>query len=399
MGTQNEARRKAEAIMREKVMHLAMDGQISWLQASEMLGISARHMRRLRATWQRVGFSALMDQRGRVPRRKRVTSETVSGLCALRREGYREFSVQHFYEHAQIEQRFGVSYSYVLRLFQDLGLADKSEGRGRYHRKCERRPMTGMLIHLDASRHPWLGDKQPAWDLVVALDDADGRMLYARFVPEENTVSCLAALEHVLRQHGRFSALYTDRGSHFARTSQAGQRPDSEQRTQMARVCEALGIRHILAMTPQARGRSERAFGTLQGRLPQELARAAIGNYVDAQHYLDNTFMPAFNQRFTVPTELKETAFVPIDDNLDLSLLLSAQHSRVVANDHTVSFGNRKLQLPPQQHRFGFAKCKVIVHEFADASLGISHLGRLLAKFHTDGRLWTNTNHNTKHAA
>lgn len=385
--------------MREKVMHLAADGQISWLAAADMMGISPRQMYRVRALWQRHGLSALMDQRGRVPRRKRIKPQTVKALCELRRAGYRDFSVKHFYEHADIETRYGVSYSYVLRMLQDVGLADKAEGKGRYYRKRQRKPMTGMMVHLDASRHRWLGANEPMWDLLVALDDADGRMLYAKFVPEEDSLSCIAAIEHILRRHGRFTSLYTDRGSHFCTTSHKGQKPNPEQHTHIARICEALGIRHIRAMSPQARGRSERAFGTIQGRLPQELKLHGITDYESANRYLTEVFVPDFNRRFCHEPDLAESAFVPLGQEQDLSLLMSVQHQRKVQNDHTVSFENLKLQIPPQGHRFGFAKCKVTVHQFPDATFGISHLGVLLAKYTLKGELLTDKNINHFKAA
>jgi len=385
--------------MREKVMHLAADGQISWLQAADMLGISARHMYRVRALWQTHGLSALMDQRGRVPRRARVKPETVNALCALRRGRYRDFSVKHFYEHAGIEATFGVSYSYLLRMLQDVDLAEKAEGKGRYFRKRDRKPMCGMMIHLDASRHAWLGPKAALWDLVVALDDADGQILYGRFVKEEDSLSCIAALEHILRHKGRFKSLYTDRGSHFCTTSHQGQKPNLEQHTHISRICEALGIKHMRAMSPQARGRSERAFGTIQGRLPQELAFHGITDYPKANTYLTDVFIPEFNQRFSHEPDLSESAFVPLAEEQDLTLLMSVQHPRKVHNDNTVSFQNLTLQIPPQGHRFGFAKCQVTVHQFTDGSLGISHLGVLLAKYTPKGGLLTDKNINRFKAA
>lgn len=243
--------------------------------------------------------------------------------------------------------------------------------------------MVGMLLHLDASTHPWIPGI-PDQDLVVMLDDADGRILFARFFPQEGTRSTLVALKHVLNRFGRFCELYTDRGSHFCRTGTAGERPDDEQNGQVARVVRALGIRHILARSPEARGRSERAFGTIQGRLPQELRLTGIRSYEDANAYLDKTFTPAFNQRFAVTPAEPERAFTHLA-GIDLELLLTVQHDRIVRNDNTVVFGKLELQIPKAKDRIHFARCPVLVHEFLDGTLGVTFQGRLIARFNRDG--------------
>jgi hypothetical protein len=248
--------------------------------------------------------------------------------------------------------------------------------------------MRGMLVHLDASTHAWLGKVRPMADLVVMLDDADGRILFARFFAQEGTESTFAALEHVLRRQGRFCELYTDRASHFCRTTNAQDGPDERQEGQVSRALRVLGIRQILARSPEARGRSERAFGTLQGRLPQELKLAGITDYEAANGYLDQSFVADFNRRFAVKPAQPESAFVPLA-GIDLRLLLSSQYERVVGNDNTVSFHRVVLQLPPSRHRLHYARCPVMVHEFPDRTLGISYQGRLLATFSQQGDLLT----------
>jgi hypothetical protein len=243
--------------------------------------------------------------------------------------------------------------------------------------------MRGMLVHLDASTHTWIPGV-PMQDLTVALDDADGRILYARFFKQEGTFSTLAALKHVLIRHGRFCELYTDRGSHFCHTGQAGGAPDDVQNGQVARVLKVLGIHHILARSPEARGRSERAFGTIQGRLPQELRLGGISDYEAANKYLDEVFVPDFNRRFTVTPAEPESAFVRLV-GVDLRLLLSIQHERVVRNDSTVLFDTVVLQLPRTKERRHYVRCPVLVHEFLDGTLGVSYQARLLARFTRDG--------------
>lgn len=369
---------------KKEVLLKAYEGTINWLQAATILGYTPRHLLRIRRKYEQYGFGGLQDGRAGKPRRKRTPQATIERLCKLRRERYADFSVKHFHE--QITEKHGlrISYTWTKQVLFAHKLAERSTGRGTYRRRRERRPMVGMLLHQDASTHAWLADV-PKQDLVVTLDDADGRILDARFVPQEGTLPTLAALERVLTRHGRFCEFYTDRGSHFCTTTKAGE-PDAEQHGQVARALKALGIRQILARSPQARGRSERAFGTIQGRLPQELRVAGIRDYEAANRYLQEKFVPDFNRRFTVPPAQRESAFTRLA-GVDLSLVLSAQHERVVRQDNTVLFEGRVLQLEPTKHRAHFVRCPVLVHELPDGRLAVSYQGRQLAQFTPDGEL------------
>jgi hypothetical protein len=311
--------------------------------------------------------------------------ETIESLCKLKEQKYPDFSVQHFWEKATEEHGIAISYTWARLVLEAAGLVEKSPGRGRYRRKRERRAMRGMLVHLDGSTHEWI-EGVPMWDLIVALDDADGRILYGRFVPQEGTLSSLAALKYVIKKHGRFCELYTDRGSHFCHTPKAGGPATTEHDGQVSRALKVLGIGQILARSPQARGRSERAFGTIQGRLPQELRLAAIRDYQQANEYLEKVFIADFNRRFTVEPANPTIAFVPMV-GIDLDLVLSAQHTRRVENDSTVPFDGVRLQLPPTQDRPHYVRCQVTVHEFPEGTLGISYLGRFLARYTRDGQL------------
>ena len=370
---------------RNEVIMRAIAGSLTWIQAADICGITARQMRRMKLRYEAHGYDGLMDRRGGRTRRKRIAVKTLAKLCRLKRERYKDFSVQHFWEQATEKHKLAVSYTWTLQALQAAGLAEKSAGRGQYRRKRERRPLVGMLLHLDASTHEWLAD-QPMWDLNVMLDDADGRILDARFVPQEGTASTFAALHAVLSRQGRFVELYTDRGSHFCHTSVAGAGPDAVQEGQVSRALRVLGVRHILARSPEARGRSERAFGTIQGRLPQELRVAGITDYAAANGYLVQHFVPDFNRRFTVTPAQAGSAFVPLV-GIDLELLLSAQHERVVRNDSTVPFEALTLQLPQLPERPHYVRCPVLVHEFPPGTLGISYQGRLLARYDRDGHL------------
>jgi transposase len=375
--------REVKAMTRREIITKAIDGQLTWVAAADIIGVSARQMRRIRRAIERAGISAVMDQRGGRPRRKRVAPQTVRELCRLKREVYADFSVRHFYERITEQHGMELSYTFTLQTLQEAELVEKEPGRGKYRRRRERRPLVGMLVHLDGSTHEWIAGL-PMHDLVFALDDADGKGLYGEFFEQEGTASTFAALGAVLHDYGRFCALYTDCGSHFCRTVQAGAGPAEEQNGQVSEVLRTLGIRHIRARSPQARGRSERAFRTIQGRLPQELRLAGITTYEEANRYLKEVFIPDFNRRFTVAPAQPESAFTPIA-GIDLELLLSAKHERVVRNDNTVTFQSLVLQLPTTPARMHFVRCPVLVHQFPNGTLGVSYQGRLVARFDVDG--------------
>jgi transposase len=237
---------------RAEVIVKAVEGKIQWVQAATILRVSPRHLRRLRDLHEKGGMEALLDKRAGTPRRKRVKAKTVEEVLRLRRERYAEFSVKHFHERLLEKHGFGISYTWTKQLLQAAGLAEKAPARGKYRRKRERRPMRGMMVHLDGSTHEWIRG-EPMRDLIVMLDDADGKPLWGKFVEQEGTMSTMEAIGAVVRKYGRFGDLYTDRGSHFCRTTRAGQAPDERQDGQVSRGTDrqrrrpALGWRSIRA--------------------------------------------------------------------------------------------------------------------------------------------------------
>jgi hypothetical protein len=370
---------------RQEVIQKAIEKKITWVQAADICGVTARHMSRLKEWYQELGIDGLRDGRTGKVQPRRIALDVEEELCRLKRDLYPDFSVRHFHEFATERHGITISETWTRVVLQKHGLVIKATRRGKHRRRRERRAMRGMLLHLDGSTHTWIAGL-PMRDLIVMLDDADGRILYARFVEQEGTVSTLEALWHVLVRFGRFCEFYTDRGSHFCRTSKAGQPPDEQQQGQVSRVLKALGIRHILARSPEARGRSERAFETIQGRLPQELRAAGIVDYEAANRYLDEHFVADFNRRFTVEPAHPESAFTPLA-GVDLELLVSVHHERTVQKDNTVLLEGLQLQLPKSPERIHFVRCPVIAHEFLDGNLGVSYQGRLLARFTRDGQL------------
>src|SRR6267142_2844461 len=297
-----------KAMKIQEVILRAIDKQITWLQAAEIIRVSARQLRRWRTGWEKYGYDGLFDRRLGKPSPKRVALETVAEVLRLYREKYAGLSVQHFHEKLEKEHQIKLSYTWVKKALQGAGLVEKEAKRGVHRKKRERRPIPGLLVHIDASKHQWFQDAR--WhDLIVIMDDATSEVYYAQLVDEESTRTVMAALREVIEQKGAFCALYTDRASHFFTTPKAGDVVDRQRLTQVGRALAELKIEMIAAYSPQARGRSERNFGTWQGRLPQELRLAGITTVEGANGFLRERYIGEFNDKFQVAAEEKGTAF------------------------------------------------------------------------------------------
>jgi len=283
-----------------EVIGMMASGALTGVQAADILGLCPRQLRRLRRRYEIFGDVGLMDGRFGLSRKKRVPETTIEQLCRLKRDIYPDFSVRHFHEQVVEKHGLEVSYTFTRDVLQLRGVVSKAPGRGKYRRKRERRPLVGMMLHLDTSTHQWIPGL-PMQDLVVMLDDADGRILYARFVEQEGTRSTLEAIAHVLRRHGRFCELYTDRGSHFCRTEKAGQGPARKSRpARWPGCCARSGSARSWHVHSRRAGAASAASGPSRDGLPQELRLHGIRSYPEANRYLDNTFVPDFNRRFTV---------------------------------------------------------------------------------------------------
>jgi hypothetical protein len=241
-----------------------------------------------------------------------------------------------------------------------------------------------MMLHQDGSRAAWLKG-QPPLDLIATMDDATSELYSAFLVEEEGTASTFQACLEVFAEKGLPASIYTDRGSHYFTTPKAGEAVDKERPTQVGRALAQLGIEHIPAYSPEARGRSERMFGTLQDRLIKELALAGIGEIEAANRWIREVYLPEHNARFAKPAELAESAFVAVKDKDLLGDILCVKEERTVARDNTVSWGRLKLQLPETRLRPHYVKARVRVHEYPDRSLAIFHGPRCLARYAAAG--------------
>jgi transposase len=372
----------------QDVMLQAMAKKITWWQAAEILGISDRHMRRWRERYVEEGYDGLLDRRRGKPSRRRVPLATVEKVFALYREKYFDLNVQHFHEKLQAEHGIELSYTWVKQALQGAGLVARGRKRGVHRKRRARRPLPGMLLHIDGSRHQWFQDER-WYDLIVILDDASSEIYYAQLVEEESTVTAMAGLKEVIERKGVFCALYSDRGSHFWLTPKVGGKVDYHRRTQVGRALHELGVQMIPAYSPQARGRSERSFSTWQGRLPQELRLHQIQTIEAANQFLRQHYVAEFNRRFQVMPAQRGNAFVPCRSR-DLERIFSLQFERGVNRDNTVSFQNLSLQLERAGWRATLAGCQVVVHQHLDGTLSITYGPHLLGRYTAQGTALAN---------
>ena len=358
--------------------------RLSQTEAAEILGMSERTFRRWRDRYQDEGAAGLCDRRLGQASARRVPVDQVQDVLTLYRERYRGFTAKHFHDKLRQHHGFVLGYTWTRLRLQAAGLVAKAPRRGAHRKKRPRRPLRGMLLHQDGSTHRWLPALEQQLDLIVTLDDATSEIYSAFLVEEEGTMSSFRALAEVIGAQGLPCALYTDRASHYFITPKAGEKVAKDQLTQVGRALAQLGIEHIPAYAPEARGRSERAFGTLQDRLPQELELAGITTVETANRFLRDLYLPDHNARFAVPPEHPETAFVADAAGVHRDVLC-VHEERVVGNDNTVRYRGLSLQIPPSPVRPHFVKARVRVHDYPDGTLAIFHGPRCVARYRADG--------------
>src|SRR5215470_11817351 len=368
----------------QEVLLRAMARKITWFQAAEILGFTDRHLRRIRERYEEFGYDGLFDRRWGQPSPKRVPMATVEKVLSLYREKYFDLNVQHFHEKLREKHQIELGYTWVKAALQGAGLVARGRKRGVHRRRRERRPLPGMLLHIDGSKHQWFQDER--WhDLIVILDDATSEIYYAQLVEEESTRTVMAGLREVIVNEGLFCALYSDRGSHFFVTPKAGEKVDKHRLTQVGRALKELGVQMIPAYSPQARGRSERNFGTWQGRLPQELRLAGIVSLEAANEFLRKRYIAEFNGKFQVKAAQSGTAFRRCGRK-DLDWIFTVQTERVVAKDNTVAMGERLWQIAKSRFRHTLAGCTVTIHEHLNGRISIRYGPHVVGQFEPDQR-------------
>jgi transposase len=353
----------------EDVLGRSERSELSQMEAAELLGISERTFRRWRDRHREHGLSGLDDRRLARSLRRAPVAE-IERMLGLYRDLYRGFTVKHFHEQLAKRHNYTLGYTVTKLHLQCAGLVQRAKTRSAHRKKRPRRPMVGMMLHQDASTHAWLPGDACKYDLVVTMEDATSALYSAFLVAEEGTASSFRGLAEVVAKHGLFCSLYTDRGSHYFVTPEAGGKVSKTMLTQVGRALSQLGIEHIAAYSPQARGRSERVFHTLQDRLPKELKLAGIATVQAANDWLRDTFVAEHNKRFAVDAEQEGSAFV-VDTTGAWQEILCIQEDRIVGQDNTVKWQGLSLQLPPNRLRPHFVKATVRVHAYPDGQLAV----------------------------
>lgn len=359
------------------------ESRLSQAEAGHLLGVSERTFRRYINRYEADGLEGLSDRRLTQASFRRAPVDEVMAVCERYRKRHDGWSVKHFYSWYSRDGGLR-SYSWVKNALQSHGLVSRAPKRGAHRKRRERSPLPGMMLHQDGSRHEWVPGRQ--WDLIVTMDDATNEHYSMYFVYEEGTASSFLGIRDVILKRGLFCSLYTDRGSHYWFTPESGGRVSKGQLTQFGRAMRHLGIQMIAAYSPEARGRSERAFRTHQDRLPKELASRGIISIESANRYLNSVYLPAFNAEFMQPPAGEGTAFVPwVGSNIDD--ILCEHHERTVSSDNCVSFEGKVLQIPADRYRCHYVKVKVLVHRYVDGSLAVFHGPRKLAEYDKAGKL------------
>jgi transposase len=357
-------------------------GELSQGEAAELLGMSERTFRRHRDRFRDEGASGLLDRRLGKPSSRRAAVAEIQRMLGLYRAEYADFTVKHFHEQLVKRHNYRLGYTVTRLALHAAGVVKPAPRRSAHCKKRPRRPLPGMLLHQDASRFAWLPGDRQQYDLVVTLEDATNEVYSAFLVAEEGTASSFRALAEVIATKGLFCALYTDRGSHYFHTPKAGAKVSSRHLTQVGRALAQLGIEHIAAYSPEARGRSERVFRTLQDRLPKEMRLAGIATVAAANRWLAEHYIAAHNARFAVPAERPGSAFAADDKGLARDIL-AIQEERRVGNDNAVKWRRLALQIPPSPLRPHFVR----VHEYPQGAIAVFHGPHRLADYDAAGRL------------
>jgi transposase len=359
------------------------EGRLSQEEAAQLLGVCARTFRRYIDRYEEEGLQGLIDKRLEQVSHRRAPLDEVMAVVQRYQSRHSGWNVKHF--HTWYRREGGSrSYTWVKNRLQDAGVVSRSKARGPHRRRREPAPWAGMLLHQDGSTHEWVAQRH--WDLIVTMDDATNEHYSMFFVEEEGTASSLRGVREVIESRGLFCSLYTDRGSHYWHTPEAGGKVDRRHLTQFGRAMQQLGVEMIAAYSPEARGRSERMFRTHQDRLTKELAAAGIRGMAEANRYVKEVYLPAFNAEFSHPAREEGTGFVPYVGR-GIEEILCEHFERVVGRDNCVEFERLKLQIPTTRGRSHYMKAKVRVHRYNDGSLAVFHGHRCLGRYDAKGRL------------
>jgi len=370
-------------LKRVEVVQKTVSQEITVMEAAELLGISERQAYRLKGSFKLKGVKGLIHgNRGKVSPR-RLDHEISEKIVKLAKGEYEGYNDSFFTERLGEEEGIRISREKVRQILRKQGIGPKRKRRRPKHRtRRERKPQSGMMLQTDGSRHDWLQGRGEYLTLIGAIDDATNEVPYALFAPYETTEGYMRMLIEIAQEKGLPLSLYADRHSIFQverhTPTLAEQLNGKPNKTQLGRALDELGITLIPANSPQAKGRIERLWGTFQDRLVSELKRFNAKTIDEANAVLLK-FLPDYNRKFTVEPFDKKSAWRKID-GIDLNKYFCMKYSRVVGNDNTLSFMNRKIQILSTKTRYSFAKAKVDVHHLIDERIRVFYKGTLITE-------------------
>lgn len=353
---------------------------LTTFEAADLLGISPRTFLRYRDRSEEEDFDGRFDRRIGKRSGQRAQEKEVEMVTGLYRTKFRDFNVKHFHAFAKREHGLIRGYTWTKSVLEKAGLIKKSKRGGDHRLRRERKSMAGMMIHQDGSTHAWIPELGHNIDLIVTMDDATSIITSAFFCPQEGTLSTLQGIYETITHYGLFCTFYTDRGSHYWYTPEAGGKVSKTELTEVGRALQQLRIQHTAAYSPQARGRSERMFGTLQGRVPQEIALRGIKTMEEANRYLKEEYIPRHNQEFSIQPASAQSAYVPWAGE-DLKEILCIQEVRRVQNDNTIMYRTLRLQIPKDESRHHYVRADVHVRAYMDGGLGVFCGHRCLGRY------------------
>jgi transposase len=376
--------------LRLRVVSEVQAGRRTVTEAAEVLHLSERHVRRLRTGLEREGAAAFMHGNRGQPPPWRISDELRTRVAELSGGRYAACNDTHLQELLLRDEGILLSRSSVRRIRRQAGQKPKQRHRPPKHRsRRDRRPQEGMLLQTDGSKHHWFGPDLPQSTLLATIDDATSKVTAMVFREQEDAQGYFLLLGQVLKSDGVPWDLYHDRHSIFENHDKQPWTIEEELQgrrnsTQFTRALEELGIISIASRSPEARGRIERLWGTLQDRLVVELELVGIKDIKAANRFLPG-FLKRFNARFAIQAEEPGRAYRPLDPGLDLDRILSFRYERVVARDNTVRLEERLIQIPPGPRRRSYFAAHVWVHELFDGSLGVWYQDQWIARSSAKG--------------
>jgi transposase len=382
---EGELRVSQKEIHRMHVVRLTLEGRESVGRGAKLLGISPRQMKRLRRKMRERGDRGLAHGNRGKPARNKIASEKIKKVIALARGRYQGLNDTHLTEKLKEKEEINLSRPTVRGILRQAGIAAvKKRGVKRHYKRRERKAQAGALVLWDGSPHRWFGEKPGEWTLMAVIDDATGALLCGVFALQEDAQSYLICLKQMLLEKGIPLAIYMDRHGIFRRNDDhwtvEEQLAGEQTPTQVGQALKALGIEPIFALSPQAKGRVERLFNTLQDRLVQELRLAGISTPEPATAFLNGSFKADFNARFAKPAKQSEAAWRPVPKGLDLDRICSFLYQATVGNDNAVRLGGIILDIPAGPRRRGYAKARVEVRQLLDGRWRVYYKNQLLVE-------------------